>query len=173
MAYINKPRGRKWIHSIDFVLLLSLCLWMACKCKSKSVMSGMRVFMWYLCLQLRLHRLHCVALTRIFFLSQVFQYLNGTSLHLHIWQLAAGICFEGQSLCLWSELIRCADVCPILFGAFSVNTICAFHFSRLLFHSPSSVWHPPPSTPVCLLLFPPVPPFLFHSLSSCLGPVQI
>lgn len=121
-------------------------------------MSGMRVFMWYLCLQLQLHRLHCVALTRIFFVSQVFQYLNGTSLHLHIWQLAAGICFEGQSLCLWSELIRCADVCPILFSAFSVNTICAFHFSRLVFHSAPSVWHPPPSNPVCLLLFPPVPP---------------
>lgn len=41
--------------------------------------------------------------------------------------------YEGQALCLWRELIRCADVSPILFSASSVNTICAFHFSRLFF----------------------------------------
>lgn len=86
----------------------------------------------------------------------VFEYLHSASSHLHIWQLAAGIRFEGRSLCLWSDLIRCADVCPILFSADSVNTICTFHFSRLLFHpSPPSASKPCSSTPACLLPPPP------------------
>lgn len=65
------------------------------------------------------------------------------ALHLLVSELAAGISCEGRSLCLWKELIRCADVCPILFSAYSVNTVCAFHFSRLLFHSTRSALPPP------------------------------
>lgn len=80
--------------------------------------------MWCLCLHLPL---------LLSFMSQVLVYLDGTSLH--VWQLAARIGYEGQSLCLWRELIRCADVFPILFSTYSVNIICVFNFSRLLFHS--------------------------------------
>lgn len=92
-----------------------------------------------------------------------------TYLHLHAWQLAAGVCCERQSLCLWRELIRCADVCPILFSAYSVNTICAFHFSRLLFDSTPSASPPPMSTPARLSLFPPLPPSLLALYPLILG----
>lgn len=89
--------------------------------------------------------------------------------HLHFSELAAGI-YYGLSLCLWRELIRCADVCPILSGASSVNTICAFHFSRQL--SPPSVT---PTNPLSTLASPlagrPVPysPLVLYPLV----PVQI
>lgn len=79
--------------------------------------------------------------------------------HLHIWQPVVCICFEGQSLCLCSDLIRCTDVCPVLSGGDSVNTVCTFHFSRPL---TAAV----PADPS----LPPLP--LYRSLRSCLEPAQ-
>lgn len=108
--------------------------------------------------------MHCCC-TRAYKLSRVF-FLCLHILMVHLW-----ICMSDNwlqesavkdSLFVFErELIRCADVFLILFGAYSVNTICAFHFSRLLFCStPSASPLPsPPSTLARLLLFPPPPPF--------------
>ena len=139
----------KHFHSLAAAIAAFLNVWM---------------FTWRLCLQLRfVPEPIKTVLGVFFFMSRVFAYCYGTSQHLHVWQLAAGICCEGQSLCLWRELIRCADVCPILFSAYSVNTICAFHFSRLLFRSTPSASIPPvnPSPPLAVSTLCPRPPPLF------------
>lgn len=70
------------------------------------------------------------------------------------------ICFEGQSLCLCSDLIRCTDVCPALSPAATPST----PFARFIFHARSR--RPCPPTPAC----PPLP--LYRSLHSCLEPAQ-
>lgn len=155
-----------------YCICLPLHCWVCCQCKSVE--------------DVRHARFHVMSLSRFAFAFApepkncplaVFLYvsgvhiLDGTSLHLHVCRLAAGICCEGQSLCLWRELIRCADVCSIFFLAYSVNTIRAFYFSRLLFHyTPCASPAHPPSTPARLSLCLPLPS---RSLSPRLGPVQI
>lgn len=82
-------------------------------------------------------------------------YLNTSIVHpphLHIWQPVVCICFEGQSLCLGSDLIRCTDVCPALSPAATPST----PFARFIFHARSR--RPCPPTPAC-------PPY--HSIALC------
>lgn len=66
------------------------------------------------------------------------------------------------------SLERCADICPILFSANSINTIYAFHFSRLRLYSPPSALHPSLTTPAHLLLLPPLAPHPFSLSVSIL-----
>lgn len=131
--------------------------------------------MWCFCIESLLHVLYRLYRRLVFLYCEVFAYSRRASLHLHFPGLAAGICCEGQCLCLWRELIRCAGVCPVLFGAYSVNTICAFHFSRLCFHSSASALPPTPINSYCLPLpisfsnHPPPPPATTttSSLAQC------
>lgn len=65
--------------------------------------------------------------------------------------------------------IWCKPVQPahhIVLDAFAINTICALHFSRLLFHPPPCTLHPPPHRPAAHLLLCPRKPLCLLLLSA-------
>lgn len=84
-----------------------------------------------------------------------------------ICQLAAEISCEGRPfLSFGGNSLGVQTFAPSALVLYSVNTICAFHFSRLLFHyAPSH----PAETPLAVSSLPPI---TSCSVPSCLGPLQ-
>lgn len=110
----------------------------------------LKMFMCRVCLHLCLQGLCCFAFVKELtncLTGDFSLYLYDTPLHLHVWQLAPGICCEGPSLCLWRELIRCGCVCPILgWSLLRQHHLCISFFTPALSLHSLCITPCPPST---------------------------
>lgn len=90
------------------------------------------------------------------------QYIHNKCLYVHLW--LNPLCFHNWRTALL-DLMQTRSH-HIVFGAFHINTICAFHFSRLLFHPPPCTLHQPPHRPAAHLLLCPRKPLFLLLLSA-------